>query len=76
MILLQIFSLPSERLINGWDTNFRAPLFGGALLYIGVNLNTGNFIKDEYYKRFPNCGLMGNKDSDEAYKALYDEKTV
>ena len=24
------------------------------------------FIKDEYYKRFPKCGLMGNKDSDEA----------
>lgn len=30
-------------------------------------MNTGNFyfIEDEYYKRFPNCGLMGNKDSDE-----------
>ena len=37
-------------------------------LYIGDILNTGNFyfIKDEYYKRFPKCGLMGNKDSDEA----------
>lgn len=37
-------------------------------MYIGDNLNTGNFyfIKDEYYKRFPNCGLMGNKDNDEA----------
>ena len=60
------FSLPSERLINGWDTNICAPPYGGALLYIGDNLNTGNFyfIKDEYYKRFPNCGLMGNKDND------------
>ena len=31
-------------------------------------MNTGNFyfIKDEYYKRFPNCGLMGNKGNDEA----------
>ena len=38
------------------------------LLYIGDILNTGNFyfIKDEYYKKFPECGLMGNKDSDEA----------
>lgn len=29
---------------------------------------TGNFyfIKDEYYKRFSNCGLMGNKDIDES----------
>ena len=37
-------------------------------MYIGDILNTGNFyfIKDEYYKRFPKCGLMGNKDSDEA----------
>ena len=37
-------------------------------MYIGDNLNTGNFyfIKDEYYKRFPNCGLMGNKGNDEA----------
>lgn len=30
-------------------------------------MKTGNFyfIKDEYDKRFPDCGLMGNKDSDE-----------
>lgn len=37
-------------------------------MYIGDKLKNGNFyfIKDEYYKRFPNCGLIGNKDSDEA----------
>lgn len=37
-------------------------------MYIGDNLNTGNFyfIKNEYYKRFPHSGLMGNKDNDEA----------
>ena len=30
-------------------------------------MKTGNFyfIKDDYYDRFPNCGLMGNKDADE-----------
>lgn len=30
-------------------------------------MNTGcfYFIKDEYYERFPECGLMGNKDADE-----------
>ncbi len=28
---------------------------------------TGKFyyIKDEYYEKFPHCGLMGNKDDDE-----------
>ena len=30
-----------------------------------VDIGNFYFIKDEYYKRFPNCGLMGNKDSDE-----------
>ena len=37
------------------------------ILYIGDILNTGNFyfIKDQYYERFPQCGLMGNKDADE-----------
>ncbi len=30
-------------------------------------MNTGSFyfIKDEYYERFSNCGLMGNKGADE-----------
>lgn len=30
-----------------------------------MNIGCFYFIKDEYYERFPDCGLMGNKDADE-----------
>ncbi len=30
-----------------------------------MHIDNFYLIKDEYYKRFPKCGLMGNKDSDE-----------
>ena len=67
-VQIQIF-FATQQAANKWlGYKFCASLYGGALLYIGDKLNTGNFyfIKDEYYNRFPNCGLMGNKDSDEA----------
>lgn len=66
-VQIQIF-FATQQAANKWlGYKFFAPLFGGAFLYIGDKLNTGNFyfIKDEYYNRFPNCGLMGNKDSRE-----------
>lgn len=67
-VQIQIF-FATQQATNKWlGYKFCAPLLSGALLYIGDKLKTGNFyfIKYEYYKRFPNCGLMGNKDSDEA----------
>lgn len=64
------FPLPGMRLTNGWGTNILPCIFTGHFLCKGVKMKTGVFyyIKDEYYDKFKNCNLMGNKEDDETGK--------
>ena len=45
---------------------FNPTIFSGVFSYIGGNMKQGRFyyISDEYYNKFQNCGLMGNKEED------------
>lgn len=61
---VKLFPQPSKRLIKEWDSNYKALLLRGAFGILRRKMEVGKlyFVKDEFYERFKDCGLLENKD--------------